>query len=365
MPDLLEPADAGGRGDPLNDAAPRAVTVPPVGDDASRDGPGRNGVSVAAPPPRGQFAPPRAGEAVLLFEQVSKWYGPVIGVNHVTLELRPGITGLVGANGSGKSTLLKLAAGQIQPEVGSVRVRGLDAWTAAAKRHLGYCPELDIFYEEMTGRAFLHTMARLCGYTARASRRRTDDVLELVAMTDQADKRLRGYSKGMRQRIKLAAALVHDPPILLLDEPFNGMDPRQRLRMIELLRAMAREGRTILLSSHILEEVELVADSVQVLFAGRLAASGDFRSIRRLMTDRPHVFRIRSSDDRRLAAALISEAAVYGAELDGGGLLVRTSDFGRFTRLVPALTRDAGISLLEMGPTDDSLESVFAYLVGR
>ena len=169
----------------------------------------------------------------------------------------------------------------------------------------------------------------------------------------------------MRQRIKVAAALVHDPPVLVLDEPFNGMDPRQRLHMFGLLRQMAAEGRTILLSSHILEEVERIADSVLVIYAGRLAASGDFRSIRRLMTDRPHTFLLRSSDDRRLGSMLLTEGCVFGIELDGAGLRVRTSDYGEFTRRMPSVVRDAGIRLFELRPTDDSLESVFGYLVGR
>jgi ABC-2 type transport system ATP-binding protein len=173
------------------------------------------------------------------------------------------------------------------------------------------------------------------------------------------------YSKGMRQRIKMAAALVHDPPVLILDEPFNGMDPRQRLHMFELLQHMADEGRTVLLSSHILEEVERIAGAVLVIYAGRLAASGDFRSIRRLMTDRPHEFFVRSSDDRRLGTVLLADPSVFGVALDAKGLLVRTSDFGRFTHRLPELARGAGIRLLELAPTDDSLESVFAYLVGR
>ena len=170
----------------------------------------------------------------------------------------------------------------------------------------------------------------------------------------------------MRQRIKLAGALVHDPPILLLDEPFNGMDPRQRLHMMELLRTMAAAGRTILFSSHILEEVERLADSILVIYAGRLAASGDFRSIRRLATDRPHTFTVRSSNDRRLAAAaLLADPSVFGAELYDGVLSVRTSDFGAFTRSVPRVAQTEGITLFELLPSDDSLESVFSYLVRR
>jgi ABC-2 type transport system ATP-binding protein len=169
----------------------------------------------------------------------------------------------------------------------------------------------------------------------------------------------------MRQRVKIAGALVHDPSILLLDEPFNGMDPRQRIHMIELLRSMAAAGRSILFSSHILEEVERLAEQVLVIHAGRLAASGNYRQIRRLMTDRPHTFVLRSSDNRRLAAAFLAEPAVFGAELEDGRLTVRVAEFSGFTRIVARVARDAGVSLFEVAPTDDSLESVFAYLTSR
>jgi ABC-2 type transport system ATP-binding protein len=174
-----------------------------------------------------------------------------------------------------------------------------------------------------------------------------------------------GYSKGMRQRVKVAAALVHDPPVLILDEPFNGMDPRQRLHMMDRLRRMASEGRTILFSSHILEEVERLSDRVLVVVAGRLTASGDFRRIRRLMTDRPHSFTVRSSDDRALARELMADATVEAVELHDGTLTVRTGDYGALTRAIAPAAQRARASLLELRPADESLESVFSYLVRR
>src|SRR5436305_1242309 len=209
MPDLLESTDAG-RGDrPLTADASLPISTP-----ASEREAGRGGATLTRAEP--SIVRERATKSVLLFEQASKWYGPVIGVNQVTLELRPGITGLVGHNGNGKSTLLRLAAGQMRPDLGRVVVAGHDAWSADAKRHLGYCPELDTFYEEMSGRRFVEVMAQLCGYPGREARRRTAEILELVGMADRAEGRLRGYSKGMRQRIKLAQALLHDPELLLL-----------------------------------------------------------------------------------------------------------------------------------------------------
>jgi len=306
-----------------------------------------------------------SGQApAIAVEHVSRWYGNVVAVNDVSFEVAPGVTGLLGPNGAGKTTLLNMIAGLLEPSAGEVRVEGKQAWkNPAMYRDIGLVPERETVYPFLTGREFAVANARLQGLgdpdeaAARA--------LAQVELEDAADRRIGTYSKGMRQRVKMAAALVHDPGVLILDEPFNGMDPRQRLHMFELLRTMAAEGRTVLLSSHILEEVERMAESVLVIYAGRLAASGDFRSIRNLMTDRPHVFHVRSTDDRRLAAALLDLECVFGVELDGKSLVVRTSDLGEFTRLMPQVARDRGVSLHELRPTDDSLESVFAYLVGR
>jgi ABC-2 type transport system ATP-binding protein len=196
---------------------------------------------------------------------------------------------------------------------------------------------------------------------AAAARR----ALAVVELGDAQHRRISTYSKGMRQRSRVAAALVHDPTVLLLDEPFNGMDPRQRLHMMTLLHTMADEGRTILFSSHILEEVEQLSGTVQVIVAGRLAASGDYRHIRRLMTNRPHVFVIESSDDRRLAAVLMAQESVTGVELDATGLHVRAADFGTFTRAVAKVARAEGIRLTAVLPSDESLADVFSYLVAQ
>jgi ABC-2 type transport system ATP-binding protein len=296
-------------------------------------------------------------------ERVSRWYGNVVAVNDVSFMVGPGVTGLLGPNGAGKTTLLHMLAGLLAPSAGAVTVAGVAAFRhPALYRRVGLVPERETIYPYLDGREFVALSATLHGVTETSA---VERALATVDLAEAADRRIGTYSKGMRQRIKMASALVHDPPVLLLDEPFNGMDPRQRLHMFELLRAMAAEGRTILLSSHILEEVERVADSVLVMYAGRLAAAGDFRTLRRLMTDRPHVIRLRSSDDRRLAAVLLGDDSVFGAQLESSQLVVRTSDFGRFTQRVTTLARNAGISLFELAPTDDSLESVFAYLVGR
>jgi ABC-2 type transport system ATP-binding protein len=303
-------------------------------------------------------------DAPIRIERVSHWYGNVVAVNDVTFAVGPGITGLLGPNGAGKSTLIGMMAGLLRPSAGEVRILGAATWRdPQVYRRLGLVPEREAVPAYLTGRSFAAYSARLQALPdPDGAVRRAIATVDLEAA---ADRPIGTYSKGMRQRAKLAAALVHDPPVLLLDEPFNGMDPRQRLHMMGLLRTMAAEGRTILFSSHILEEVERLAERVLVVYAGRLAASGDFREIRRLMTDRPHTFTVRSSDDRKLASALLTDAVVFGAELVDGRLAVRSSDYSAFAHELPRVARAAGVTLVEVAPTDESLESVFEYLVRR
>jgi len=326
--------------------------------------------SPAAPPPAPvgaatQAAPaPAAPAPAIAVDHVSRWYGNVVAVNDISFALGAGVTGLLGPNGAGKSTLLHMMAGLLAPSSGQVAILGQSAWRRPEiYRSVGLVPEREAVHPYLTGFQFAQYNAQLQALADPAAA--AERAIATVELTDAAHRSIGTYSKGMRQRAKLAGALVHDPQVLLLDEPFNGMDPRQRLHMITLLRSMAAAGRTILFSSHILEEVERLADSILVVYAGRLAASGDFRSIRRLMTDRPHTFTVRSSDDRRLAAALMLEPAVFGAELVDGRVSVRTADFGAFTRALPRVARDSRVSLFEVTPTDESLESVFSYLVRR
>ena len=293
---------------------------------------------------------------------VSRWYGNVVAVNDVSLTLDPGVTGLLGPNGAGKTTVLHMMAGFLSPSRGTVTVDGTPTWrNPEVYRQLGLVNEREAVHGFLTAREFVTASARMHKLTdpAGAARR----ALELVEMTDAQDRRIGTYSKGMRQRTRVAAALVHNPRVLLLDEPFNGMDPRQRMHMMALLHTLGEQGHTILFSSHILEEVEQVSGTVQVIVAGRLAASGDYREIRRLMTNRPHVFAVQSSDDRRLAVALIAQKSVSGVEIDATGLTVRASDYGSFTRALPRIALDEGIRLRKLLPSDESLESVFSYLL--
>ncbi|HET8680351.1 MAG TPA: ABC transporter ATP-binding protein [Micromonosporaceae bacterium] len=293
---------------------------------------------------------------------VSRWYGNVVAVNDVTMTLGPGVTGLLGPNGAGKTTVLHMMAGFLAPSRGEVLVDGRPAWrNPAIYATLGLVSEREAVHGFLSAWDFVLASAKLHRLAQPEAAARW--AIDLVGLADAQHRRMDTYSKGMRQRARVAAALVHSPSVLLLDEPFNGMDPRQRLLMMDLLHDMGEQGRTVLFSSHILEEVEQVSGTVQVIVAGRLAASGDYRTIRRLMTNRPHVFTVRSSDDRRLAVALMGEASVNGVELDRAGLTVRAGDYGTFTRALPKIARDQQVRVRRLLPADESLESVFSYLV--
>jgi len=301
--------------------------------------------------------------STLRLEHVSRWYRNVVAVNDVSMTIEPGVTGLLGPNGAGKSTLIALMSGFLQASTGSVTLDGEPLWrNESVYQRIGLVPEREALFDYLTGRQFVVANAELHGLEAPGVA--AEWSIGLVEMTEAQDRSISTYSKGMRQRIKMASSLVHDPAVLLLDEPFNGMDPRQRMHLMELLRRMGADGRTVLFSSHILEEVEQVARRIEVVVAGRHAASGDFGAIRRLMTDRPNRFVLRTSDDRALASALLADVSVRGVLLRSeGGIEVEAADFGRFSEVLPRLAREHDIRLHEVSPTDESLESVFAYLV--
>jgi ABC-2 type transport system ATP-binding protein len=305
------------------------------------------------------------GTPLLLFEHVSKWYGPVLGVNQVTLELRSGITGLVGSNGAGKSTLLRLATGQLRPDIGRVTVGGHDAWSWTAKRMVGYCPDGDVFYEEMSGVQFVETMARLCGYAAGEARERTANVLATVGMIDRADRRVAGYSKGMRQRIKLAAALIHDPQLLVLDEPLSGIDPVGRRDFLELFARLAEQGKCLLVSSHELEELEKLTDHVAIMARGRIAAVGTLARIRDLLDEHPTAIRIDVDNPRALAGQLLAFEDVVGVEVgEESTLTVRARNPRRFFRALTRLVLEEDYNVQRLEPLDDSAHAILGYLLG-
>jgi ABC-2 type transport system ATP-binding protein len=295
---------------------------------------------------------------------VSKWYGSVVAVNAVNCAVGPGITGLLGPNGAGKSTVLHMVAGLLTPSGGSVTIDGTaTAGNSELYRRVGFVPEREAVQPFLTGREFVRMNAKLQDLSDAEGA--TDRAIKLVDLEAAQNRKIGTYSKGMRQRIKLAGAMVHEPKFLLLDEPFNGMDPRQRVHMMDVLNQLGAAGSTILISSHILEELRDLATNVLVMVEGRLAASGHYREIRRLMTDRPHTFTMKSSDDRKIAAALMAEPSVFSVEISAEGMSIKTSDRGAFTRAIPRVAKGAAVRIQELRPTDESLESVFSYLVER
>lgn len=302
--------------------------------------------------------------ASLEFRSVTHWYEQVVAINDLTFSVGAGITGLLGPNGAGKSTLLALAAGLQQPGSGAITVFGKAPSSGPGiYRDIALVPVGESLPARLTIRQFVEGRAVLLGVgdpVAAAARS-----LAAVEMDTISNRRIGGLSKGMTQRVKLAAALVHEPRLILLDEPFNGLDPLQRMHMMRMLRERAANGTAVLLSSHILEEIQDIATRILVIYAGRLAASGDYRELRRLMTDRPLTVKVRTSDDRRLASELIGSTAVAGLDITAAGLTIRTGDYQTFARLLAPGAKAAGVSIFDVQLTDDSLEHVFSYLVVR
>jgi ABC-2 type transport system ATP-binding protein len=299
-------------------------------------------------------------EPTIEVHQVSKWFGQKVAVSDLTCAFGPGVTGLLGPNGAGKTTLLRLLVGLLSPSDGRVRVLGQDPRRSpAVYRSVAMVPEEDAVYGFQTARQFVHYAATLSGAPAGAAER----ALHTVELEDAADRPISGFSKGMRQRAKVAAALVNDARVLVLDEPLNGTDPVQRAHLIAAFRRLGAEGRTVVVSSHVLAEVERTADRVLAIVDGKLAASGDVAAIRRAMTDIPYRVRLESDDARRLAAALLGTEGVSAVAVRGHILTVETGDLIGLGRSVAPLTRSLGVRLSLFEPEDLSLESVFRYLV--
>ncbi|MHC4956801.1 MAG: ABC transporter ATP-binding protein [Planctomycetota bacterium] len=301
---------------------------------------------------------------IATFDKVAKWYGQVIGLVDVTSELSPGVIGLLGPNGAGKSTFLKLLTGQLRPSQGTVRLLGRDPFLdSSVHEHVGFCPEPDAFYEDMTGREFVTYLTRLHGFGRAETKRRTDQALERVDMTEAQGRRIRTYSKGMRQRIKLAQAIAHEPQVLVLDEPLTGMDPVARRRTQELVREMGAAGTTVLVSSHVLHEVETMTHNVVLLYQGRVRAYGSLDDIRGFLSQYPHKILVRSERARDLARALLEVESVAGVRLDGTAVHVETYNPEEFYDKLPGFVLDAGLPVDEIEAQDASLDAIFAYLV--
>jgi ABC-2 type transport system ATP-binding protein len=301
-------------------------------------------------------------QPTIAVDAVSRWFGGVVAVNGVSLVVEPGVTALLGPNGAGKTTMLRSIAGLIAPSQGTLQVFGeAPRNNPGLYRRIGYMPEHENVYEFLTGRQFVELSARLQGLDD--PRGAAERAIETVDLAAAQDRRMRGYSRGMRQRMRLAATLVHDPPLLLLDEPLSGTDPAQRLRLRDVIRALGAAGRTVLVSSHILEEVEELADRIHLMVGGKLAASGDFHAIRRQLNDRPFVVRIDAGNPRALAAGLLEVEAIESVEIDEAGRLrVRSRNVAQLQRSLPEVAQRLDVRLLRVEPLDDDLESVFEYL---
>lgn len=304
---------------------------------------------------------------MIILEEASRWYGQVIGINDVSCTIGPGVTALLGMNGAGKTTMIRLITGQLMPTTGNVSVFGQQPFAnPEVFKLMGYCPEIDNFYEFMSGIEFVNAMARLAGFDARTAKARAGEMIERVGMAGRAEKPIKSYSKGMRQRIKLAQAMVHKPQVILLDEPLNGLDPVGRREIIDLLHGLANEGCTIIVSSHILFEVEQMTRSILLLHRGRLLATGDLRIIRDLIDTQPHRIRIQTDNPREVAERLVALPYVLSVNFDarGDALEVRTQQPAEFYNMLPELTLEHNLPISGISSPDNNLESVFKYLVG-
>jgi ABC-2 type transport system ATP-binding protein len=299
-------------------------------------------------------------------QRASRWYGQVIGLNDVTCSVPAGVTALLGPNGAGKSTFMKLVSGQLRPTTGRVKVLGERPFAnGRVYRRLGYCPEVDRFWEEMTGWEFVTTLGALAQLRGETLRKRVEDAICLVGMEANADRRIGGYSKGMRQRIKLAQAILHDPEILLLDEPLNGLDPVGRREMSGLLRRFGEAGKCVLVSSHVLHEVEQMTRSILLIHHGRLLAQGDVYQIRGLIDKHPHRISIRTSNARALARELLAMPGVVSVRFidrDERGVEVETRDPDGFYVQLPDIVLAGDFDVSGFESPDNNLEAVFRYL---
>jgi len=298
-------------------------------------------------------------------EQVSKWYGQVIGLNDVTVNVPPGITGLLGPNGAGKSTFMKLITGQLKPSKGTVKVLGEPIW---ANPHLyfqiGFCPEQDAFYDRMTGLEWVTALVRLNGLSDREADEAARRALATVDLMDAANKKIGAYSKGMRQRVKLAQAIVHDPDLLILDEPLSGMDPLGRRKSIRLIRDWGRAGKSIVVSSHILHEIESMTANILLINNGRILAEGDVHHIRDLIDEHPHTVYVKGEDPRRLAREFLARDDVMSLKFEPGAVVVETGKPDAFYSRLTELAASGEVGAIdEVTSPDDNLQAVFQYLV--
>ncbi|MEL7058937.1 MAG: ABC transporter ATP-binding protein [Acidobacteriota bacterium] len=302
---------------------------------------------------------------LIVFDDVSKFYGEVLGINRVSLRLEPGITGLVGPNGSGKSTLMNLMTGLLQPSEGEIRVIGIASDAPELGHEVGYLTQFDAFPSHLTGRQFVASYLRIHGFEPPRVRELTDRAISRVGLEEAADRRMGGYSKGMRQRIRLAQAIAHEPRVLVLDEPLNGLDPMARSEAIDIFKDFADEGRHLIVSSHILHEVDMISDRIVLLTGGYVVAEGEVQGVREEVEERPIQILVRTSRASRLAAALFERGLIVEATLhdDGGGMMLRTRAASEFYRAMNELVPSLDLEVETVTLADSDVRSVYAYLI--
>ena len=307
-------------------------------------------------------------KTVIETRHLSKWYGNVLGLSDVSLKIEPGITGLLGPNGAGKSTFLKLITGQIKANIGQVIIEGQEVrnnYSLFSK--IGYCPEQDAFYEELTGWEFLIFMLRLQQFSKTEAERKAGETLEIVELIEDKNRVIKSYSRGMRQRLKLAQAIGHQPQIMILDEPLNGLDPLGRRKIIKLIKSYAKEGKTVIVSSHVLPEVEAMTKKIILIHQGKIFAQGDIHYIRDLIDTHPHIISIKCNQPRLLASRIIDQDYVLKIHFGHGpdSLLIETNNRDKLFSLLPSLFLKENIEVKEITSPDDNLQAVFDYLVGK
>jgi ABC-2 type transport system ATP-binding protein len=306
--------------------------------------------------------------AVIQTSKLSKWYGNVLGLSDVSLEIEPGVTGLLGPNGAGKSTFLKLITGQIRPSIGTVRILDQKVQNNQALfSRIGFCPEHDSFYEEMTGWVFLTSLLKLQGFSSGEIRSRAEEALDIVELSADKDRLIRAYSRGMRQRLKFAQAIAHDPEVIILDEPLSGLDPLGKRKLIRLIKAYREEGKTVIVSSHVLPEIEALTRTIILIHQGKVFAKGDIHYIRDLIESHPHMVSVRCADPRGLAGQFLGEDYVLKVHFgqDGRSVLVETNNRDKFFALLLSLLVKNWMEVEEITSPDDNLQAVFDYLVGK
>jgi ABC-2 type transport system ATP-binding protein len=306
--------------------------------------------------------------AVLKAEKLSKWYGNILGISDINLEIASGITGLLGPNGAGKSTFLKISAGLLKPKIGSLTIYGERVFgNPRLFQRLGFCPEHDSAYMEMSGWQFILLLARLHGFAGAAAAEKSEKALATVGLLESKDRLIKGYSFGMRQRLRLASSILHEPELLMLDEPLRGIDPVWRIRIIQLIKDYGRQGRTVIVSSHILPEIEAMTSEIILIHQGKIFAKGDIHRIRGLIDSHPHQVSVRCPRPRQLAARLIDSDFVSSVEFakDGRGLTIETGQRDLLFSSLIRLIAEAGVEVEEITSPDDNLQAVFDYLIGK